>query len=243
MTILNRRVFVSGSASLAAIGLPGRGNAQTPTCSERLALLSPEIDPEFGVAAEGGPVGTGPSRHEEIAEALRLHFNAPRGKDPLEIAQYYEKINKKNADDELYNREWKSRANPLITGLFGFTGTAPAEGDQTYWCAAFVSFCLYLGNRQSKFTALSGGYRNFGRDVSADPRPGDVAVFALQGPQGKKGFGHVAFYLSSAEKSGVPGIRCLGGNQIGMTGSTGAVTESWFSREDKGMYLYGIRRG
>jgi uncharacterized protein (TIGR02594 family) len=166
-----------------------------------------------------------------------LLFNAPRGANNLVIARYFEGITEKNGGGELYNREWTTRPNPLIVGLFSMTQTKPSNGDFTPWCAAFVSFCLYAAGKPSAYSALSGSYRRYGT-ATTDPQPGDVVVFANYGQSGTQGNGHVGFFIGLENGA----IRVLGGNQVGNTGSTGAVTMSTFRRQDRTMELHSFRQ-
>lgn len=211
------------------------------------SLLRPEDDPEFGATIRGDQstggsvVGTAPSRHDEIRTAFKILLDAPRDATVIDTARYFEKITQKNQDGELYNWEWEKRSNPLITGMFAATGTAPSFGDQTYWCAAFVSFCLYLANKPNKYTALSGGYRTFGTEPH-DPLPGDIAIFTKIGEEGTKGFGHIGFFIRNESRNGKNGILVLGGNQRGNTKSTGAVIEAWYPLEGNNLALHSIRR-
>lgn len=211
-------------------------------------LLRPETDPDFGPLITGQQnnggaiVGTSPSRHEEVRTAFRLLLDAPQGAPLISTARYFEKIKAVNQDNEQYNAEWKERANPLIVGMFGVTGTSPASGDQTSWCAAFVSTCLYLSYLPNAYTALSGGYRKFGSDVTGTPQEGDLAVFSKFGADGTKGFGHIGIFLRKEAKDGKEGLVVLGGNQRGGTGTTGAVTETWFPFEGTDLYVHSIRR-
>jgi len=215
--------------------------------TETFGLLRPQDDPEFGAQIRGGRntggtvVGTEPSRHEEIRTGFKILLDAPRNIAVIDTARYFENITQKNQEQEPYNWEWKKRSNPVITGLFAATGTSPAAGDQTYWCTAFLSFCLYLANKPNKYTALSGGYRTFGTEVT-EPLPGDIVVFAKTGEEGVKGFGHVGFFLKNESKNGKSGIVILGGNQRGDTKSTGAIIEAWYPLESKDLVLHSIRR-
>lgn len=249
---LDRRAFVAiatvSSATSLALAHHGGALAQpSPNPSDLFDLLRPENDPEFGPAIRGTPnqggsiVGTAPARHDEIRTAFRLLLQAPTEQDIISTARYFQKIATKNADGEPYNWEWSVRSNPLIVGLFAATGTAPASGDQTHWCAAFVSYCLFLANKPNKYTALSGGYRTFG-SVANSPTPGDIAVFAKTGPDGAKGFGHVGFFLKLEDRAGREGLVLLGGNQRGGTGSSGAVTEAWYPVTSSDLELHSIRR-
>ncbi|WP_156886814.1 CHAP domain-containing protein [Pleomorphomonas oryzae] len=247
--MLNRRSTLSLLPATLMVGAPHGAAAQSsPPTHDVLELLRPEDDPTFGPLISGqsniggAVVGVGPSRHEEIQQAFRILLDAPRGAPLLSVVRYFEQIAKTNEDGEKFNAEWKSRSNPLITGMFGVTGTSPSSGDQTSWCAAFVSTCLYIALLPNEYTALSGGYRNFGSDAISDPKEGDIAVFSKFGPEGTKGFGHVGFFLRNESRNGKDGIIVLGGNQRGSTGTTGAVTEAWFASESEELYLHGIRR-
>jgi uncharacterized protein (TIGR02594 family) len=202
----------------------------------------PEDDPTFGSLISGGPpsaatVGNGPSRHDEVRTAFRLLFNAPRGVNHLAVAQYFHDLTDKVDATHKYNEEWVDRANPMIVGFFSMTNTAPSNGDQTSWCAAFVSFCLYTAGKQNKFSALSGAYRSYSASTDS-PTPGDIVVFREAGPNGAKGFGHVGFFLSKTAST----VKVLGGNQRGHTGSTGAVTTSDFPINGGGLQLHSFRK-
>lgn len=244
-----RRMLVGGGASLGLLSaaLWPAASQEARSSAGWMDLLRPEDDPEFGPAIRGTSpqggaiVGTTPARHEEVRTGFRLLMDAPRQRDVMSIASYFRDISVRNADGELYNREWRVRANPVILGLFAATGTAPADGDQTQWCAAFVSYCLAMANQPNKYTALSGGYRSFGTEAD-QPRRGDIVVFALAGEKGQQGFGHVGFFEREEQRNGVRGLVLLGGNQTGNTGSTGAVTESWYSLSSPTLLFHSVRR-
>ena len=246
--MLSRRSALRAIPAAMLMGAATESIAQQAhAIDETLDLLSPEDDPTFGplITGEntgGGIVGVGPSRHDEVRIAFKILLDAPQGAPLMSVARYFEKLPQKNQDNEKYNSEWKARSNPLITGMFGVTGTSPAQGDQTSWCAAFVSTCLYIAYLPNAYTALSGGYRKFGSDVMSDPKEGDIAVFSKVGPEGTKGFGHVGIFLRNETRNGKEGVILLGGNQRGGTGTTGAVTESWYANESTDLYLHSIRR-
>jgi uncharacterized protein (TIGR02594 family) len=229
--------FLLGAGPGSAAQPVENGAAQDP-----FNFAGPEDDPEFGPLITGRPapvrsVASGTSPPEEIATAFRLLFNAPRGAGQIQIARYFEAITQKNGGGELYNREWATRPNPLIVGLFSMTQTKPSNGDFTPWCAAFVSFCLYASGKQSAYSALSGSYRRYGT-ATTEPQPGDVVVFANYGQSGAQGHGHVGFYVGTENGA----IRVLGGNQVGATRSTGAVVLTSFRRQDRSMELHSFRR-
>jgi uncharacterized protein (TIGR02594 family) len=243
--MMNRRALIAGAGALGAASAPGFAYGQ-PAPAVDLAttfgFVGPADDPEFGAIIRGGEppnqaVGTGPARHGEVATAFRLLFDVDQSKGPLGAARYFEALEEKNSEGEFYKYEWAKRANPLIVGLFSMTNTLPSEGDQTHWCAAFVNFCLYATGKANTFSALSGSFRKFGTEATA-PVPGDVAVFSKTGDMGKRGFGHVAFYISH----GGGRIRVLGGNQRGGTGSSGAVVETDYPVQGSDLFLVGIRK-
>ena len=247
--MITRRKLVVGS--LAASGLLSTEVAAVRSASAQdsdpfaqfksFGFLGPESDPEFGAEITGDApqsteaVGTGPSRHSEVAAAFRLLFDAKTSEGHLGVARYFESITKENRDGELYKWEWKTRANPLIVGLFSMTNTLPSAGDQTAWCAAFVNFCLYATRRKTTFSAMSGSFRRYG-DPTSDPEPGDIVVFSKYGTKGKKGFGHVGFFV---DRSGST-IKVLGGNQ--RPGTTGAVVQSDYKIKGKTLKLHSFRK-
>lgn len=210
------------------------GADRTRTALKELGFIGPEDDPDFNKAVTA--VGAGPARHEEISKAFRLIFDCPRDSDHMKIARYFQDIADKNADGEKYNEEWKDRSNPLIVDFFGMTNTLPNDGDQTYWCAAFVSFVLHASGRASRFSALSGGYRKYSTETTT-PKPGDIVVFRKVGPDGDKGHGHVGFYLSQTPDD----VELLGGNQRGDTGSTGAITVARYQKRGQRLQLHSYR--
>jgi uncharacterized protein (TIGR02594 family) len=244
--MIDRRAFVRRSALLAGmLGAGSRAYAQVvdPQPPENpFGFIGPEDDPTFGQAITGAPpaasaVGAGPSRHEEVRKAFRLLYEAPRGNDHMAVARYFENITAVNADGEKYNAEWNARANPLIVGFFSMTNTTPSTGDQTHWCAAFVSFCLYAAGKANQFSALSGAYRSYST-ATTNPMPGDVVVFSKPGPDGAKGFGHVGLFVGQSAGK----IRVLGGNQRGNSGTTGAVIAADFPVSSSSLQLHSFRK-
>lgn len=241
-----RHLLAAGGAGVAAapmLTLTSEAQATPFRGPSDFGYVSPKDDPVFGPVIRGtalpvGGVGATPSRHLEVATAFRLLFDAPRGNDHMAVAHYFKDLSEKNADGDPYNYEWPVRANPLITGLFAMTNTNPSDGDQTSWCAAFVSFCLYAAGKKTQFSALSGAYRSYSSSTQT-PQPGDLVVFADHGQAGREGHGHVAFFLGFDADTK---IRVLGGNQRGNTGSTGAVTVTSFPRTGATMDLHSFRK-
>ena len=98
--------------------------------------------------------------------------------------------------------------NPRIV-MYHRTTAGGGAPDETSWCSSFVNYCVeqagLIGTR-SKW-ALSWHDEEWGRDVTADPRQGDIAVFRRRSPT--ESGGHVGFFLSQDENT----VQLLGGNQ------------------------------
>jgi uncharacterized protein (TIGR02594 family) len=244
---MNRRTLLQcGSASAVVLGISSRASGQQSPLARDDGLtgfgfIGPEDDPTFGSEIAGRPqsgtaLGEQLSRHEEVAIGIRLLFNAPRNVGQITVARYFEAITQKNRENELYRQEWKTRSNPMVVGFFSMTNTKPAEGDGTSWCSAFVSFCLFLANKENRFSALSGAYRDYG-EPTGDPRPGDLVVFRKYGTPGRQGFGHIGFFAGTENGQ----IRVLGGNQEGGTG-IGAIRTATFARRGDLFELDSFRR-
>lgn len=250
--MIKRRPFLSASVGVGLCNavIPqlvgsASGEETSPAVSgpNLFGFLTPEEDPEFGPIITGEKksgavtVSAGASRHDEVATAFRILFDVDRANGPLGAARYFESVAQKNSEGESYNREWLKRANPVIVGFFSMTNTLPSDGDQTSWCAAFVNFCLYVASKRTTFSALSGSFRKYG-EATSSPEPGDIVVFSKYGEDGKKGFGHVGFFVARSGSE----VTVLGGNQRGTTGSTGAVTTANFPVEGKSLILASFRR-
>jgi uncharacterized protein (TIGR02594 family) len=78
----------------------------------------------------------------------------------------------------------------------------PASTDATFWCSAFVNWCVEKAGFAGSNSALARSWLSWGKPV-ARPRRGCIAVFS----RGKGG--HVAFYVGTQG----PDYRVLGGNQ------------------------------
>lgn len=195
--------------------------------------------------------GASPARPEEVAQAFRfIMLDAPRDSH-FAFADYFatepelyvppagtrSPSQTTNDAGERYNAEWTTsdRANPVITAFFALTNTwaeHSPNGDETAWCAAFVSCALNVGRMESRFSALSGAYRNYGDDVTGQPQAGDIAVFRRYGEPGNNGHGHVAFFVDRDATA----IRVLGGNQ------SNEVNYSNYLIQGPTLELHSIRR-
>lgn len=142
-----------------------------------------------------------------------------------------------------YDWERSRYYNPVVIGIFRGVGLQPYAGDQTPWCAAFANWCIsrsratsaaettFSAQRRAIGTrnASSGSFRCWGTDDTADPREGDVIVWAKVGTVTGRcpnlGQGHVAFVSSVVNgPDGKRRFRVVGGNQ-GFTGSPGGDGE------------------
>lgn len=219
-------VFASGASALAATP---SNPAIPPSAKYPFDFVGPENDPEFGKKGVRR-IGSGTPMHDEVATGSRLLIGAGKYDSPFAIARYFADLTETNIGGELYNREWETRANPVITGFMSLTHTKPNLSDKVHWCAAFVSFCLQASNRPSLLTAWAQSYRHYrGRKAIVDPRPGDLAVFGYS-----DGSGHVGFFSRwRTDAAGQKiGFMVLGGNQGGAAYGGGAVVERPFSRAD-----------
>lgn len=98
--------------------------------------------------------------------------------------------------------------NPRIL-MYHQTTEGGAAPDETPWCSSFVNYCVEragLAGTNSK-RALSWHELPWGREVAAEPREGDIAVFRRSGPHGSGG--HVGFVVGADDHT----IQVLGGNQ------------------------------
>ena len=215
MTLSRRHLFAVAPATL--IGAAGSARSrpvaqEAPTACP--AYFADFVGPDFRQDSDrAASIGSGSPHHDEVAVAVRLLLGASKYDTPLAVARYFKNIKEKNIGGEPYTQEWSKRGNPLITGFFSMTQTAPSDGDETPWCAAFVSFCLYAAGRPSELTARARGYVGYQkRRPVTNPRPGDLAV--LQRGEGRNG--HVGFFTrdqldANGAKTGK--FMMLGGNQ------------------------------
>jgi uncharacterized protein (TIGR02594 family) len=172
---------------------------------ETLQFLPPTVE-----ASTSSPVGNNPSPAVDIAKAFRLMLKAPAGRDPIDVANYFNKLNVKSetkyrveagdSENLFFREEWPTPgpANPMIVGFFAATQLLPS-GDQTAWCAAFVNYCLFVAGKQGTSSAASASFRKLARSSpSRAPATGDIAVFRDAGFKGDDpgGQGHVGFFVA-----------------------------------------------
>lgn len=97
-------------------------------------------------------------------------------------------------------------SNPQIIQYFLAT-TFKATSDETYWCAAFVSWCLEQADIQSTKSAWALSYSRWGTEVK-QPELYTIAVLK------RNGGGHVGFVTDFDLQLGT--VTLLGGNQHDM---------------------------
>ena len=94
--------------------------------------------------------------------------------------------------------------NPRVVEYLKSTDldAASASKDSTFWCSAFVNWCVEKSGFAGSNSAAARSWLNWGKNI-ARPRRGCIAVFR------RGSGGHVAFYVGSAGGA----YRVLGGNQ------------------------------
>jgi len=164
----------------------------------------------------GAGISSGTKRGREIARAIDVLRDIPKTADHLGVATYFSTINIANESCQSFAQEWQTKktgpSNPLITMFHLLTNTMPNPQDNVPWCAAFVSFCLRAGGKESLWSYRALDYADYpGLDVTAAPRAGDIVVFRNT----KGGGGHVTLFIAwDLDRRGRRvGLRCLGGNQ------------------------------
>lgn len=113
------------------------------------------------------------------------------------------------AEQHLGVKEWPgSKHNPAVLAFFADSGNSWVKDDETAWCAAFVNSVLASLGLPGTGKLNARSFESYGDKVNlADVRPGDIAVFWRNDPNGWQG--HVAFVVSLEGGS----VNVLGGNQ------------------------------
>lgn len=222
-----------------------------PTVDEYLAALEKATPPPVrpGVRGPENPF------KGEVVRGAELLQDLPSNGTPYDVAFRFHQWRKGlvgSTDEQIdefkhFSCEWPERGNPLIMGFFDATGLRTPVGDTTYWCSAFVSWCIRrsLPNQGSGLSdndkekiwryregAASASYRNWGETVTS-PRVGDLAVFRLKDFRGHIGFVHR-----------VEGdtILVLGGNQGAQNARNGGeVNIARFHKNGRGLKLHSFR--
>lgn len=234
--------FLAGSAVASTLGLGSVSASAQESVLDRMGFGNPA-----NVFTGQDPVGAKPPKAEEVVDSIRiLMLGVKQGPAPIDVARWFLQLTERNQDGWLYNNEWpkNDRYNPVIVGFWSLARSFPSEGDQTAWCAAFLSFCLSAAGWPGTYSPLSGTFRSYGTETT-EPSVGDLVVFRKVGPDGAKGFGHVGFLVAKSDST----VDVLGGNQGGkrvIEGSgeptTGTVNISRFPLEDALLQFHSFRR-
>jgi len=150
---------------------------------------------------------------DEYWHKLKQH-NKLKGWSSHKYLVSLENDNKINSDDlpwmsiairEIGVREYTGAAdNPRIIEYLRSTtlGEPYRSNDETYWCSAFVNWCVEKAGYEGTDSAWAKTWARWGKSIET-PHRGCIAVF-------KRGSGgHVGFYLDDNDEN----IELLGGNQ------------------------------
>jgi uncharacterized protein (TIGR02594 family) len=111
----------------------------------------------------------------------------------------------KIAFQEIGVKEYSGAAdNPRVVAYLSSTslGKNDRSNDETYWCSAFVNWCVEQAGFEGTDSAWAKSWLNWGKKLDK-AKEGCIAILTRD-----KG-GHVAFYLSEDAKN----VTLLGGNQ------------------------------
>lgn len=106
---------------------------------------------------------------------------------------------------ELGAREYAGAAdNPRVVEYLRSTtlGYPANSNDETYWCSAFVNWCVEKAGYEGTDSAWARSWDNWGKKIET-PRRGCIVVFQ------RGSGGHVGFYIGETGNK----INVLGGNQ------------------------------
>jgi uncharacterized protein (TIGR02594 family) len=95
-------------------------------------------------------------------------------------------------------------ANPRIVEYLRSTTLGPElnSDDKTYWCSAFVNWCVEKAEYEGTDSGWARTWETWGREIEI-PRRGCIVVFS------RVSGGHVGFYIGESDNK----INVLGGNQ------------------------------
>jgi len=149
-----------------------------------------------------------------------------------------------------YAREWPIRGNPVIMQFFYATDYRKPEGDTTWWCSAFVSWCIRHareGRSADNVRAIpvkgaaSSQYRDWGEEIKlTEAKKGDLVVFKNKS---KPAFGHIGFFHELKEENGEKIILVLGGNQAAQDEFNGGeVNIARYKLDSERLEFHSVRR-
>lgn len=132
-------------------------------------------------------------------------YLAKQGQEPTPIVEHEEFPWMSIASSEVGQREVPAEGNnPRVVEYLRSTDLDAklASKDETFWCSAFVNWCVEKSGFAGSNSAWARSWLSWGKPLSR-PRRGCIAVFS----RGKGG--HVAFYVGTQREK----YRVLGGNQ------------------------------
>ena len=154
--------------------------------------------------------GVGNPFKEEVARGNQMiNATIPTNVTPYEVALKFWEWRQGNVSTNditakefsYYAREWPVRGNPVIMQFFDATNYRKPEGDTTWWCSAFVSWCIQharTGRNIANVKAIpvkgaaSSEYRNWGEEIKlTEAKKGDLVVFKNKS---KPSNGHIGFF-------------------------------------------------
>jgi uncharacterized protein (TIGR02594 family) len=99
-------------------------------------------------------------------------------------------------------------ANPrIVQYLQSTTLPAPlAQTDETFWCSAFVNWCVEQAGFEGTDSALARSWSTWGKAID---RPVRGCIVVFERPEGGSTAGHVGFFMGADRNS----LLVLGGNQ------------------------------
>lgn len=182
-----------------------------PSDTYRIIQSYPNDTIVTGVGREGAWVRIDIEGDRDVDGYMHGEFLQPvSGGLPLILGTGRSPIDVARAEMQRDVREIAGRRdhNPRIL-MYHATTSGGSAPDETPWCSSFVNYCVEqagLSGTDSKW-ARSWHEKDWGRDVSDNPREGDIVVFRRWNDD--EDGGHVAFFVEEDANS----ILCLGGNQ------------------------------
>lgn len=209
--MLNRRSFVAsgvvaGLASVrSATGADWLGDAVSAACTRNFSSSPSVLGPDFRPSSIPTVDALRSFSPDELQKARTIMARAPRT-TPLAVMQYFANLKDVNDQCEAYNAGWHGRWNPVILKFFEATDTPVPSDDNSFWCAAFLNWCLErCGYRPGTRSSSSGTFRGL-TGATNSPRRGDIVVFR---DGNSRCTGHVGLYLGRSGSQ----ILVIGGNQ------------------------------
>jgi uncharacterized protein (TIGR02594 family) len=166
-------------------------------------------DPQARTRELARILGLQPPTPAQEKRAQRILANAPSAPcHPFKVAQWFLTLDAEDITETPLGRQY--HANPIIVDFFvEATSTAHPSGDETWWCAAFVNWCLMRAGQDRTGSAASSSFRDWkSRTESSTVHPGDLVVYEAEN---SPSHGHVGFFVGfNHDDNSIP---TLGGNQ------------------------------